>query len=407
MKLQPQEGKRACMLAYTSYETDNRVMRYAEALAESGYTVDVVAARLHGQPRCARVGSAHLFRLQWRRHRERTSKGSYLFRLVRFVIVSGLFTAARHVKSPYRLIHVHSMPDFLVLAALIPRLLGARVILDIHDLVPELFSSRFSKGAKAIVFPLLVIIERISAALAHHVIVANHLWQRTLVNRSVPASKCSVVMNYPDERFFYRRDRKISSEKFIIIYPGTLSRHQGVDIAVRAMHLIRHQVPEAELHIYGRGPDRSSLETLIRHLALEDRVVMKEMVPIWEIAEAMSQADLGVVPKRNDCFGDTAFSTKSLEFLALGVPVVMSATQIDRHYFDSSFVEFFEPGSETSLAARIISLYQRKSRRQEMKEKSASFAEMYSWRVHRTEYLDLVRRLLTRNRSSGPQSSHS
>ena len=41
------------------------------------------------------------------------------------------------------MIHVHSVPDFLVFAALVPKLLGARIILDIHDILPEFYASKF------------------------------------------------------------------------------------------------------------------------------------------------------------------------------------------------------------------------------------------------------------------------
>ena len=49
----------------------------------------------------------------------------------------------RHVKARYQLIHVHSVPDFLVFAAWFPKLTGAKIILDIHDLLPELYAGKY------------------------------------------------------------------------------------------------------------------------------------------------------------------------------------------------------------------------------------------------------------------------
>ena len=64
----------------------------------------------------------------------------------------------------------------------------------------------------------------------------------------------------------------------------------------------------------------------------------------------MAEADLGIVPKRNDSFGDEAFSTKILEFMASGVPVVVSSTRVDRHYFNDKVVRFFPSGDIGRLA---------------------------------------------------------
>lgn len=69
------------------------------------------------------------------------------------------------------------------------------------------------------------------------------------------------------------------------------------------------------------------------NLQLSDRILIKPPYPLREIAFVMANADLGVVPKRNDSFGGEAFSTKILEFMALGIPVVVADTKIDKCYF--------------------------------------------------------------------------
>ena len=50
-----------------------------------------------------------------------------------------------HLKHAYDVIHVHNMPDFLVFSALFPKLLGAKVILEVQDVSPELMAAK-AKG---------------------------------------------------------------------------------------------------------------------------------------------------------------------------------------------------------------------------------------------------------------------
>src|SRR5262245_38971546 len=130
------------MVAYTFYESDNRVRRYAESLAQRGDRVDAIVIGRPGQASYEVIHGVHVHRIQNRVIGERGPL-SYLVKLLLFFIRSGVFVASRHLADPYHVIHVHSVPDFQVFAALLPRLTGAKIILDIHDIVPELYASKF------------------------------------------------------------------------------------------------------------------------------------------------------------------------------------------------------------------------------------------------------------------------
>ena len=127
----------------------------------------------------------------------------------------------------------------------------------------------------------------------------------------------------------------------MFLYPGTLNHHQGVDIAVDAFASVCDRMPGAEFRIYGDGPGRDSLRRRAGALGVSDRVSIRDFVPFQEMPALLAAADVGVVPKRADGFGNEAFSTKILEFMACGVPVVVSRTRIDAHYFSDQTVRFF------------------------------------------------------------------
>ncbi len=382
-----------CMVAYTFYEGDNRVMRYAEALAARGDHVDVIAVAKHGQQKFEVINGVRIFRLQTRRKDERNAI-THLLRVLKFLFSATLFVAGKHLHRRYEIVHVHSVPDFLVIAALLPRISGARVILDIHDLSPELYAAKFGSTSSSLTFRALHLVEQMSASFAHHVIAANHIWYKRLVDRSIDASKCSVFMNYPDPAIFSPRGRKRIDHNILLLYPGTLNWHQGLDIAILAFAMIADDFPESEFHIYGEGPEKENLVRLTTQLEIETRVVFHAPLSLREIAVVAENCDLGVIPKRNDGFGDEAFSTKSLEFMMLGVPIIIADTTVDKYYFDDEVVTFFRSGDVADLARCIRRLIEDKLSRIEQANRARLFVESYRWDEKQGDYLRLVDQLV-------------
>ena len=386
------------MVAYSFYEGDNRVRRYAETLARRGDRVDVVSLRQSGQPARGIVNGVRVFRIQRRVVNEKT-KFTYLGRLLLFFMRSMAFLSVEQMKERYDLVHVHSVPDFEVFAAILPKLTGSKIILDIHDLVPEFYLSKFKSSNRSLTFRLLTGVERMSAWFSDHVIAANHIWEKRLQERSVKDSKCTTILNFPDTEIFKTRGRTRTDNKFVILYPGTLNYHQGIDIAIRALALIKDQAPEAEFHIYGAGDQLPSLRALVEELGLEDRVFLKGTKQLHDIASVIENADLGVVPKRKNSFGNEAFSTKILEFMSLGVPVIVPDTAIDSYYFNDSVVKFFQANDEKSLADAILLMIKNPELRQKFSRDASEFVLKYSWDVNKTTYLNLVDSLVQSSNS--------
>jgi glycosyltransferase involved in cell wall biosynthesis len=379
----------ACILAYTFYESDNRVRRYAETLARRGDKVDVIALRGDSSPTVEVLNNVRLYKIQMRARNE-TGRFSYLFRHLLFFWRSMFFLAIKDMEDHYDLVHVHSVPDFEVFAAWFPKIRGAKLILDIHDLVPEFYASKFRVKPDSRLTRLLLLVERWSAGFADHVIAANHLWRDRLLARSVKDAKCTAILNYPDGTIFYRRGRTRADRKFIMVYPGSLNHHQGVDLAIRALARIKDQAPQAELHIYGGGDQAGNLRKLAGELGLAERVRFNDGVSITEVAPIMENADLGIVPKRTDGFGNEAFSTKVLEFMALGVPVVVCDSAVDRYYFTDRVVTFFKGNDEAHLAECVLEMIQDKAKREAQVKRADDFVRAFDWDLRKSEYLGLV-----------------
>jgi glycosyltransferase involved in cell wall biosynthesis len=198
-----------------------------------------------------------------------------------------------------------------------------------------------------------------------------------------------------DARIFRQRPRARSDGKVIILFPGGLQWHQGLDIAIRAFQKLLLEVPEAEFHIYGDGNMKDELVALASHLGLEDKVRFFNPLPVRQIADIMANADLGVVPKRADSFGNEAYSTKIMEFLSLGIPVVVSSTKIDRFYFNDSVVRFFESGNEKALTQAMLEVIRNQKLRESLAQAATGYIAVNSWEQKTPEYLSLVDSLAT------------
>jgi glycosyltransferase involved in cell wall biosynthesis len=378
------------MVAYSFFESDARMMQYAAALTDRGDQVDVIALRRGDAPSYEELKGVRVYRPQARAVNER-GRFTYLLRILRFMAVSAalLFKLCRSRR--YDIVHVHSVPDFLVFAALPAKCMGARIILDVHDILPEFYASKFQISQSSAIFKALLLCERISAAYADHVIVANEIWHDRLVSRAVLAEKCTTIRNYPNPAIFTAHAPRQKSEGFVILYPGTLNRHQGLDIALRAFALVAEKMPGAEFHIYGEGSERDALNALIASLHLQERASIRDFLPIQKVARIMEQADLAVVPKRvSTAFGNEAASTKIMEFMSLGVPVIVSRTRIDSLYFDDSMVRFFPPENDEELARAIYDLWLHPERRKQMAENAQHYLELHNWAQQKHEYLRLI-----------------
>jgi glycosyltransferase involved in cell wall biosynthesis len=396
-------NRRICMITHSFYERDNRVLRYAETLAQRGDTVEVFALRASVDTlREEIVEGVRVFRIQDRLEKRETSKLSFLLPLLRFLVTSSWWVTRRHRRQRYDLVHVHNIPDFLVFSAWYPKLTGAAIILDIHDIVPEFFSSKFGVSPRSGLVRVLKWVERLSALFADHVILASHLWLEKYTSRSASKSKCSVFVNSVDSRIF-RPSRQVKSNRNpVIMFPGGLQWHQGLDIAIRAIAKLRRKLPEAEFHIYGDGNMKPQLVSLTEELGLSGSVRFFKPMRIQEIARVMAEADLGVVPKRADSFGNEAYSTKIMEFMSLGVPVVVSDTKIDRFYFDDSVVRFFESGNSDALAEAMCDVLCDDTLRNRLVRNASEYVANNSWEVRKADYIRLVDGLCPRDRQSAP-----
>jgi len=325
--------------------------------------------------------------------------GGQFLRYLCFLISAAVRLMQLHKQHPYDTIQVHNLPDFLVFCALVPKLGGVPVILDLHDLMPEFYAGRFGHES-----PLLARLirwqERLACGFADHVITVSEHWRQALIKRGVPAHKCSVVMNVADENIFHRSEAGRSclpdKDGFRLIYHGGVVRRYGLDLAIQAIDQVRNDILNIHLTILGTGDHIDTLMQMVQELDLGNHVtIYRGIRPVEELPEIIRTADVGIVPYRNDIFTDGLLPTKLMEYAALGLPAIAARTTAIEAYFSDTMVEFFEPGDVDDLARCICKQYSNPERLAELAQGSNKFNQRYNWAKIGAEYVALVERLST------------
>lgn len=390
--------KRHCMVVHAFYPVrEPRVEREAKALVARGFEVDVICLRADGEaPRATQEGVT-IYRLPVKRHRG-CGAGMQLLEYLSFFVLAFAKLAVLHARRGYAVVQIHNLPDFLVFAGLIPKLAGARVILDIHDVMPEFYASRFKRALHSWPVRLVRWQEQLACRFADHVITVTEVWQTALIERGLPAHKVSVVMNIADDQVFRWVQPSAlparQEDTFRLIYHGTITERYGVDLAIRAVDLVRQTVPQVQLLIHGVGEFRDTVIRLTQELGLEQHVHFStDFIPTPELPMFIRQADVGLVPYRRDVFTDGILPTKLLEYVAVGVPVIAADTAAIARYFDRSMVQFFAPGDYRDLARAILLLHADRERRVALAARALTFNQRYNWPGQAAGYVRLIEQL--------------
>lgn len=341
---------RIAMIGYTLYPDDPRVRRAAEALVESGHKVDVFAVA-HEQTK-ARSGHGSLRVHLVRMRRQQSGAARYVFEYGAFFTWAFARVSVLHVRRRYDVVYVHNMPNFLVFAGLLPKIGGAKIVLDVHDPAAELLACIRGRDLPSWLRRLANAEEQLSMSFSDALITVNESMRRRLTAMS--RRPVAVVMNLPDSALFTPVDTSRSEERQDwLVYSGSIAHRNGLDLVVRALSLLAGEFPSLRFRIIGEGPAVEPVMRLARNLGVADRVDFLGFASHDKIPSLVSGAAAGISPQREGTFGSLVFSMKVAEYVALELPVICSGIATMRYYFSDDELSFFEPGSAEDLARSI------------------------------------------------------
>jgi glycosyltransferase involved in cell wall biosynthesis len=391
------KGKRAVVLLFGVYPNDARPRLEAEALVRQGMDVEVICLREHdAEPLEEIIDGLKVTRVPF--DHKRSSRVRYYFEYGAFILICAAKLASRSLRRRYDLVHVHNMPDVLVFSAIVPKLLGAKIILDLHDPMPELYTTIFDLPPRHWFVRLLELSERWSIGFSNLVLTPNIAFRNLFAERSGQPDKVHIIMNSPERNIFSPRKctRPPSPTKpvFCVMFHGTLLDRHGLDTAVKAVAQLRQRIPGLQLDIYGKRTEYvPHIEQLAEELGVKDLVHLHGNKSLAEIAHAILATNLGVIPNKRTPFTEINMPTRIFEYLAMNRPVIAPSTIGIRDYFNDNNLLFFEPGDTSDLAKQIAWVYDHPTETADFTKRGRTVFSNYLWSKERRRFVTLVSNL--------------
>jgi glycosyltransferase involved in cell wall biosynthesis len=380
------------MIVHGDYPDDVRVAREVRAAHAAGFLVDVVATRGPGETPRATIGGANVHRLSASRKRG-AGTIRFIAEYVLFTLLATVYVARLALRRRPDIVQVHNPPDFLIAAALLPKLLGARVIFDVHDLSSDMFAMRFGdRPGLKLADTILRFIERAACRVADAVVTVHEPYRAELGRRGVDVQRVHVVLNSVDEAVLPAEPRAPTRDPFRIVYHGTVTPHYGLDLVLNAFALVSEPLATATLEIFGSGDAVSALQSRAGSLGLGPRVAVNGVsLPQPEVLRLVQGASVGVIPNLPSKLNQFALSTKLFEYVALGIPVVAADLPTLRSHFSDAEILFFDAGSVASLAEVLASVAEDyDAARDRARAAKARYHAAYEWRLQADKYAALL-----------------
>lgn len=375
---------RVCIVRQTDmYEPP--VQRAAEALVGIGFDVEVICMRHRERPRRLVMNGVEITSLPT--SLGRSSRHRYVIDYGVFFVMVAWTLTVRHLRRRYAVLQVNTMPDFLVFAATIPRLLGARLFVFMNEPVPELAETLYGAGRMT---RILVRIEQRALAFADHAYTVTEQLKERYVNRGAAAERITVVLNGadPNVRFgTWSPSANGSKEDFTVICHGAIEERYGQDTLVEAVHLLRDEIPELRLVLTGRGAFVDQVLRMVEQYRLKDGVSFHGWVSHERLNDLLHSADVGVVAQKPSPYSHLVHTNKMVDYWLFGLPVIAGRLHAVSELYDESVIEYFEPGSAADLARAIRRLYEDPQRRAELALAGRLAQERNGWLVQREAYL--------------------
>jgi glycosyltransferase involved in cell wall biosynthesis len=356
-------GRRIAMVTFSPFPFDPRPRRCVDALVSEGAQIDLICLAHGNDARRETLNGVNVLRIPLKHPRR--GKLEYGLRYGAFIFITSVIFALRSLVRRYDLVYVHNMPDILVLSSVIPKALGARVVLDLHDPMPELMKAIFGAAEENSSVRWMKRLEKWSIARVDLVVTVNIACKRIFSGRSCPAEKIAVVMNAPDGQIFPQRTVQTNAmadragdKPFVIMYHGSLVERNGLDVAVDALVQVKRVIPNVELRVYGtHSAFLDQMMEKARSKGVDDVIHYLGRKQLEDLVPEIDKCDLGIIPNHRNAFTDINTPTRMFEYLAMGKPLIAPSTQGIEDYFSKESLLFFEPGNSDDLAQQIEYAY--------------------------------------------------
>jgi glycosyltransferase involved in cell wall biosynthesis len=377
---------------------DRRVWLECRALTSAGHQVAVVCPKGDGDSSYQVIDGVEIYK--YRPYAPGGSKLSFVSEYAYSFLATAWLTLRARRSGRFAVMQACNPPDiFWPIALLLGALDRTVFVFDHHDLCPELYESRFPDGPR---FPYRALraLERRTHRTARHVIATNGSYREIAIRRSGKSpAEVTVVRTGPDPERLVRGEGKAElrrGRKYLAAYIGVMGPQDGVDIVVRAAHVVVHELGRDDIAftLIGKGDCFDELVALRDQLNLAGHVEFTGRAPDSLVAEILSTADIGLSPDPKNPLNDVSTMNKTMEYMAYELPVV-AFDLLETRVSAGDAAVYVTPNDVHDYAKAIVDLMDDEARRAQLgKIGRVRIEEELAWSYQRRAYLDIYRQLL-------------
>jgi glycosyltransferase involved in cell wall biosynthesis len=388
------------IVRHSFYPFELNVKREAEALRDAGFAVHVICLRGKGEAPRESIDGVEVYRLPVDHKRGKILR--YLYEYNAFFILAAFKLARLHRAHDFAAVQVNTMPDYLVYTAWYPKRKGAKVILHLHEPVPELFDTMFS--GRRITKPFIWLLKKVeqdAIRFADRVLTVTEQMRDNYVRRGADPSKITVIVNVPDDRHFRFEKYQAIAERaeqaraerrqrggFRVVTHGAIEERYGYDTVVRAIARARETIPGIEFRFMGGGDYLADVKRIAETVSVRERIEYLGFVPFDQMIEEILMADVCVVAVKKSPYSVLVHTNKMYEYMALRRPVIASQLDSVAAYAPEGSILFFEPGNDLDLSEKFIYAAQHPEQLEAQVERASQLYQKHRWDRERTAYLD-------------------
>jgi len=315
----------------------------------------------------------------------------YLFHYLFLFIESIILNSFLFIRYRFDVIIVYGIPDFLVLTFPIPKFFGTKIILELLDVMPEAFATKFKLSFNHPIEYIIKRIELLSLKFSNHIVVVTHPYTDIINARGIKREKISVIMNLPEIKNFNHIFKKQNKPDFNLFFHGTIAERLDLESLVRATQIVNNKHPEIRLTIIGEGEDSKRIIDLISALKLNNCInFINRIIPFNELFLYFNDVDLGIVTYKNSIATNNILPTKLLEYISLNIPCVVAELSTVKYYFTEEMVKYYIPEDVNSLSQSILTVFENPEYRKTITKNALSFFNYHCWNEQQSEYLKIL-----------------
>ena len=256
-------------------------------------------------------------------------------------------------------VHACNPPDLLFLVARMLRRRGAKFIFDQHDLVPELYLSRFDRG-QDFLYRGVCALERSTYRAADVVLSTNESYREVArIRGGKRAEDVFVVRSAPVIERFHEvpAEPELKQGKpNMLCYLGVMGPQDGVDYALRALAALRDEIGRDDWHavFVGAGDTFDEMVALSHRLGLSNQVEFTGRVSDEDLVRYLSAADVCLSPDPLNPLNDVSTMNKVMEYMAMGKPMV--SFELREARVSAGEAALYAPANDVAEFAKLVSV---------------------------------------------------